>query len=152
MRAPVLALICLLGTLSPAFAAEPADTPETRTAAAREYAAVANMPKMLDDAFAAASQQLPEADRAQFIALTKKYVNPKALEDISIAVMVKHFTTKELQALARFYGSPEGRAAMDKFGPYMGDMLPLVQAEMLRAVQEMQKEMQQQRSQSTSGI
>ena len=41
---------------------------------------------------------------------------------------------------------------MDKFGPYMGDMLPLVQAEMLRAVQEMQKEMQQQRSQSTSGI
>ena len=92
MRAPVLALICLLGTLSPAFAAEPADTPETRTAAAREYAAVANMPKMLDDAFAAASQQLPEADRAQFIALTKKYVNPKALEDISIAVMVVRTT------------------------------------------------------------
>ena len=151
MRAPAIALICLLGALAPALAAEPQDTPETRTAAAREYAAVANMPKMLEDAFIAAAQQLPEADRAQFLALTKKYVNPQTLEAISIDVMVRHFTTKELQALARFYGSAEGRSAMDKFGPYMADMLPLVQAEMLRAVQEMQKEMQQQKSQATSG-
>lgn len=151
MLKPAIALLCLLAASGAALAADD-DTTDTRTAAARQYAAVANLPRMLDDAFQAAAMNLPEADRAQFIALAKKHVNPQALEEISIAVMVRHFTTKELQALASFYGSPEGQSAMAKFGPYMADMLPLVQGEMSRAIAEILKDVQEQRSKAASGI
>ena len=47
--------------------------------------------------------------------------------------MVKHFTTDELKALADFYGSPVGKSAMQKFGAYMADVMPAIQAEMQKA-------------------
>ena len=47
--------------------------------------------------------------------------------------MVKHFTTEELKALADFYGSPVGKSAMQKFGAYMADVMPAIQAEMQKA-------------------
>jgi hypothetical protein len=47
--------------------------------------------------------------------------------------MVKHFTTEELKALADFYGSPVGKSAMQKFGAYMADLMPIIQAEMMKA-------------------
>jgi hypothetical protein len=48
--------------------------------------------------------------------------------------MVKNFTTEELKALADFYGSPIGKAAMKKIGPYMADVMPIVQAEVMKAM------------------
>ena len=47
--------------------------------------------------------------------------------------MVKHFTTEELKALADFYGSPVGKSAMQKFGAYMADIMPVMQAEIMKA-------------------
>jgi hypothetical protein len=47
--------------------------------------------------------------------------------------MVKHFTTEELKALADFYGSPVGKSAMQKFGAYMADLMPTMQAEIMKA-------------------
>lgn len=149
MRTAVLALLLIAG--APALAGEPPDTLETRMAAAQRYAAAANMPKMLDDSFKAASMNLPEADREKFLALTKKYVKTESLEAMTITAMVKHFTTKELDALANFYGSPEGQSAMAKLGTYMAEVMPQVQAEMLRAVQEMQKELQAEQAKTPGG-
>jgi hypothetical protein len=53
----------------------------------------------------------------------------KAMTD----AMVKHFTTEELKALADFYGSPVGKSAMKKFGSYMADVMPALQAEIMKA-------------------
>jgi len=50
--------------------------------------------------------------------------------------MVRHFTVRELNALADFYGSPEGRSVMNKFGSYMADITPALQQEMLRAIKQ----------------
>jgi hypothetical protein len=47
--------------------------------------------------------------------------------------MVKHFSAEELKALADFYGSPVGKSAMSKFGAYMADVMPAIQAEMIKA-------------------
>ena len=47
--------------------------------------------------------------------------------------MVKNFTTEELKALADFYGSPVGKSAMQKFGAYMADIMPVMQAEIMKA-------------------
>jgi hypothetical protein len=53
----------------------------------------------------------------------------KAMTD----AMVKHFMSEELKALADFYGSPVGKSAMQKFGAYMSDLMPTIQAEMMKA-------------------
>jgi hypothetical protein len=53
----------------------------------------------------------------------------KAMTD----AMVKNFTTEELKALADFYGSPVGKSAMQKFGAYMTDLMPTMQAEIMKA-------------------
>lgn len=65
----------------------------------------------------------PEA-RAEVAALFKKHLRYDTLEGLALAAMMKHFTTQELDALAKFYGSAEGKSAMAKFGPYMADVLP----------------------------
>ena len=52
----------------------------------------------------------------------------KAMTD----AMVKHFTSEELKALADFYGSPVGKSAKQKFGAYMSDLMPTIQAEMMK--------------------
>ena len=56
-------------------------------------------------------------------------VDIAALSKAMIDAMVKNFTTEELKALADFYGSPVGKSAMQKFGAYMADIMPVVQAE-----------------------
>jgi hypothetical protein len=56
-----------------------------------------------------------------------------ALSKAMTDAMVKHFTTEELKALADFYGSPVGKSAMQKFGAYMADLMPIVQAEIMKA-------------------
>jgi hypothetical protein len=47
--------------------------------------------------------------------------------------MVRIFTTDELKVLADFYGSPGGKSTMQKFGTYMADILPVMQAEIIEA-------------------
>jgi len=52
-----------------------------------------------------------------------------------IEKMAKHFTLGELNALAAFYSSPEGKSAMAKMPAYMNDFMPYVQQKMGEAIQ-----------------
>jgi len=156
MRLPAVMLIGLLGlnaaqAAAPVSPAAPADTQETRLAAAQRYAAVANVQKMLRDSFEASAQSIPEKDRQAFVAAAMKFMRPEALETVMITAMVKHFTTQELDAMTTFYGSREGQTALAKFGEYMADVMPLVQAEIQRALQDMQKELREQQERPRSG-
>jgi hypothetical protein len=74
--------------------------------------------------------------RAGFIGNAKQLVRVEALDRIVLDALVKTFTTDELNALADFYGSKQGRSAMQKFGIYMGQIMPAMQAEMRRAAQQ----------------
>ena len=49
--------------------------------------------------------------------------------------MVARFTVGEIDALADFYGSPEGKSVMKKLGLYMADVMPVIEAETMRAVE-----------------
>ncbi len=106
----VLLLVLTLSAWSPVFSA--VDTPETRRKEAERYLQVSPPKALFEDM----------ADKMT-IALTK------AMTD----AMVKHFTTEELKALADFYGSPIGKSAMQKFGAYMADVMPALQAEVMKA-------------------
>ncbi len=130
-----LGLIILLAacSLPSAFAAD--DDNERRIAAER-YLQVADVPKMMRDMTRNMAQTLPESQREGFQRLMSQHVRLRVVEDLMLGAMQKHFTPRELNAMADFYGSPEGRAILDKFGPYMADIMPGIQGEMGRAMAE----------------
>jgi len=116
------------------------DTATSRREAAERYAQVSDLPRMFEDMTENLALTLPQEKREGFKKLMTKHVRVEAVKDAMVAAMVKHFTTRELSALADFYGSPEGRSAMSKFGAYMVDVMPAMQAELRRAVAESQAE------------
>jgi hypothetical protein len=111
-----------------------ADSEQERVAAARRYIEVAQMAKITDDTVNELAKGFSGEQREKFVAYMHDAVRPEVLEQAAMASMVKVFTAEELNALADFFGSPLGRSAMDKFGLYMADIMPVIQQEMLRAL------------------
>jgi hypothetical protein len=109
------------------------DTPETRRREAERYLQV-NPPKALfEDMAEKMAANLPPDQREQFKRVMTTQLDIAALTKAMIDAMVKDFTTDELKALADFYGSPVGKSAMQKFGTYMADIMPALQAEIMKA-------------------
>jgi hypothetical protein len=109
------------------------DTPETRRHEAERYLQ-ANPPKALfEDMADKMAANFPPDQREQFKHMMTADLDIAALSKAMTDAMVKHFTTEELKALADFYGSPVGKSAMQKFGAYMADLMPVLQAEILKA-------------------
>jgi hypothetical protein len=132
-------------------AADMVDTPAARKEAAERYMRVADFRTLMDASLEAGVLSLPAEKRAEVVALAKKHIRYDVLEALVLSAMIKNFTTIELDALARFYGSPEGRSAMAKFGTYMADAMPILQTEMVRAVTAMQEEVSAKQASSDSG-
>ncbi len=127
------------------FAADVPDTLENRLVAARRYSDVAPMKGMAQDAISEMAKSLP-ADRQQlFIQLMTESFRVDVLERAVISSMVQHFTVKELEALASFYGSPEGRSVVKKYGIFVADVVPVIQQEALRAQRLIESQLQQNR-------
>ncbi len=116
------------------------DTPATRHAAAQRYAQIADVGKLMRDAVDSITLKMPEASRDTFRALMTKHVRTSVIQAAVLTSMEKNFTTRELNALAAFYGSEVGRSAMAKFGTYMADVMPIIQAELMRAISELKQE------------
>lgn len=118
-----------------AFATAQDDT-LSRQAAASRYLKAVPIATMLDDTFNEMGKQVPQDQRAQFIAQMKAIVRADFLEKTTLESMVRTFTTDELNALADFYSSKHGSSAMLKFGVYMAQVMPAIQAEVQRGVQQ----------------
>ena len=128
-------LILTLCTWSPVFSAP--DTPETRRKEAERYLQVSPPKALFEDMADKMAANIPADQRDQFKKLMTTEVDVAALSKAMIDAMVKNFTTEELKALADFYGSPVGKSAMKKFGAYMADIMPVVQAEIMKAASKM---------------
>src|SRR5690348_5061183 len=101
-------LICL-----PAFVnAADDDTPATRRAAAERYMQVSDLQGLMKQMTDAVSMELPPEKAEEVRNIPTKHVRIEALQEAMLIIMVKHFTTRELNALADFYGSAEGKSAM----------------------------------------
>jgi hypothetical protein len=131
----------LVMVLPAAGAAQSPDTLEARQQAVRRHLAAVPIEGMLDDMINTLAGQIPEARRPEFIDLMKKMIVPDTVRAMTMEAMPRHFTVAEIEAMTTFYGSPEGKSIMKKFGPYMGDLMPRVQAEVLRALQKVKEEM-----------
>jgi len=116
---------------SPVYCAT--DTPETRHHEADRYLQAIPPKALFEDMADKMATNLPADQRQQFKQMMTKDLDIAALSKAMTDAMVKHFTTEELKTLADFYGSPVGKSAMQKFGAYMADLMPIIQAEMIKA-------------------
>ena len=124
-------LLCLYST--PLFAADAGDTPAARRAEAERYLKTTPPKEMFANLAEKTAMNMPPADREKFKQTMTSALDIDALTKAMLDAMVKHFTVQELKALADFYGSPVGKSAMSKFGDYMADVMPTIQAEMIKA-------------------
>jgi len=132
MRKQIILVAVTLFTSS-LFVFSATDTPETRRREAERYLQVSPPKALFEDMADKMAANLPPERREQFKHLLTADLDIAALTKAMTDAMVKHFTTEELKALADFYGSPVGKSAMQKFGAYMADVMPAIQAEMQKA-------------------
>ncbi len=116
------------------------DTPENRSAQIERYFAAMPPEALVTDMVDNIATRLPDDQRAHFVDLMKKNVDVPKLRSIMQEGMAKNFTAGELSALADFYGSELGKSANEKFGTYMAEVMPAVQAEIVTAVGKVQGE------------
>ena len=123
--------------ISSSFAFTATDTPETRRREAERYLQASPPKAMFEDVADKMAANVPADQREQFKRAMTTDVDIAALTKAMTDAMVKNFTTEELKALADFYGSPVGKSAMQKFGAYMADIMPVIQAEIMKAAAKM---------------
>jgi len=140
MRRLTLIVIVGLTISANGFALE--DTHENRILQAERYSKVMPISDMFKNVAEQAAMNLPPYARAEFKALLTKHLDLDALTQSVNTLLVKHFTADELKALADFYGSSVGKSAMKKFGAYMADAMPIIEAEMLKAQAKANRELQ----------
>jgi hypothetical protein len=130
-------VVAVMLFISSAFVFSAPDTPETRRKEAERYLQVSPPKALFEDMADKMAATLPADQREQFKKVMTTQVDIAALSEAMVDAMVKNFTTDELKALADFYGSPVGKSAMQKFGAYMADIMPVVQAEIMKAAAKM---------------
>jgi hypothetical protein len=132
MQKQIIVLALTLFTSS-VFVFSAIDTPETRRQEAERYLQVSPPKALFEDMADKMAANLPPDQREQFKQVMTTQLDIAALTKAMTDAMIKHFTTDELKALADFYGSPVGKSAMQKFGAYMADIMPTLQAEIIKA-------------------
>src|SRR6266487_3552206 len=129
LKSALLLTLCASSTL----VLSATDTPETRRREAERYLQATPPKAMFEDMADKMAANLPPADREKFKQMLTSQLDIPALTKAMTDAMVKHFTTEELKALADFYGSPVGKSAMQKFGAYMAEVMPTMEAEIMKA-------------------
>ena len=112
-----------------------ADTPANRQTQADRYLAAAPPKELFENMTKRIMASVPEgAQRDQMLKMFNTGIDMNALSKAMKDSLVKHFTAEELKALADFYGSPVGKSAMSKMGDYTADLMPVIQAQVMKAM------------------
>ena len=101
------------------------DTPENRAKAAGEYLS------LVAEKLAAS---VPEEKREAFKSVLTKHFDLDALLAAQKQALAKIFTVGELKAMIAYQSTPEGKSSLKKMGVYMADLMPVVQAELKKAM------------------
>lgn len=107
--------------------------------AAKKYARIASVAGILQDAVNSLAKQVPPDQREAFLAAMLENIDVKRLERLMVESLNKQFTLKELNALADFYGTAEGKKILRKLGMVMSELQPEIQKELMSAIQKTKK-------------
>jgi hypothetical protein len=88
---------------------------------------------MFEDMAEKVAYNLQPKNREEFKAIFTKNLDINSLTVSIKKALINNFTADELCALSDFYGSEVGKSAMSKFGAYMAEVMPDIQAEMMKA-------------------
>ncbi|NIY76624.1 DUF2059 domain-containing protein [Thalassospira sp. HF15] len=131
----LLAFLTVVALSNPTFAQ---DTSEAKLEAAERYAKIFNLPQMMNETVGQIALTVPEDKRQEFIQFMSQALDMQKLESLIVTSMTEHFTTNELNALADFYGSPEGVSIVKKMPVYMASTMPRIQSAVLQAAKKFQ--------------
>ena len=95
--------------------------------------------ELFDEIVTSLSMNLPPDERAEVRRFMTEVVDITVITEAMVSSMVKHFTADELSAISDLYESPVGKSAMSKMDVYMAEVMPVIEAEVMRAVGEMEK-------------
>jgi Uncharacterized protein conserved in bacteria (DUF2059) len=124
-------LTVLLLTLATITSASEPDTQATRLAAAERYFATIDLKSLLDKV----TSNDPEG-----AAIVKKHFRFEDYKQVALSALVKTFSTKELDAMTNFYGSPEGRSVIAKYPRYLAEVMPALMAQIQRVEAEAKRQ------------
>jgi hypothetical protein len=114
----------------------PASAQSDRRSAAEAYARIVDYPLLIEKAATQRAAELPASERDAFIAFITGEVDFEMTRFYAISAMVDLFEASELQALAAFAATPEGRSALAKL-PALGAILnPIVERQIADAERE----------------
>jgi hypothetical protein len=110
------------------------DTPENRQKQAERYLLVMPSKALIEDiTLNMAATKGENSERDKVIHALVANVDFEAVNRAIMKSLMKVFTAEEIKAMADFYGSPAGKAAMNKSGVYMTDLRPALMAELIKA-------------------
>lgn len=132
----IMPLLFLAGT---AYGLE--DTVENRRREAERYLQATPPREMLAGMAEQVSKSVASETPAVFQELLLKHIDVEAFTNAIRHALVRNFTAAELGALADFYGSSLGKSAMKKFGAYMADITPLLQSEIAKAMEKVNRDL-----------
>ena len=128
--------VVLLALTGSAFASDVlSDTPENRAKVVDEYLRAIPVKDLLDDMTEKLAATVPENNREAFRSMLTKHFDLDALVAAEKQSLAKIFTVGELRAMIAYQSTPEGKSSMKKMGAYIADLMPVVQAELVKAVQ-----------------
>lgn len=105
----------------------PAGAQADRRSAAEAYARIVDYPLLIQSAATRRAADLPASERKAFLAFITDEVDVDMTRFYAISAMVDVFEASELEALASFAATPEGRSALAKL-PALGAILnPIVE-------------------------
>jgi hypothetical protein len=110
-----------------------------RRAAAEAYARVVDYPLLIEKAASRRAAALPASEREAFLAFVTDEVDFDMTRFYATSAMVDLFEASELQALASFAATPEGRSALAKL-PALGAILsPIIERQIEDAERDFRK-------------
>ena len=110
-----------------------ANAQSDRRSAVEAYARVVDYPLLIEKAATRRTAELPASERGAYIEFITEEVDFEMTRFYAISAMVDLFEASELQALASFAATPEGRSALAKL-PALGAVLtPIVERQITDA-------------------
>lgn len=115
-----------------------------RLQAAQEYWKLAQVRQQITETVERISTQLPPEQQKKFIAQFKAFFDQKRMDSIKkrwVAMCADAFTAKELKAMVKFYGSPEGISIRDKMPALMQGNAKIIGGELSEFIKQEQARM-----------
>jgi hypothetical protein len=111
----------------------PAGAQGDRRSAAEAYARVVDYRLLIEKSATRRAAELPASEREAFVEFITKQVDFEMTRFYAISAMVDLFEASELEALASFAATPEGRSALAKLPALGAILIPIVERQIADA-------------------